>query len=640
MDVFSPNLITFLRNINNFYTMSKLPKTASTRSKAKRVFSYTPDVSLPKLGEYKTEWDLAGLYYKNENDPRIEADVLHTIALYTKFAKKWRNKDFTSNAKVLKTALSEYIAVSTDSRSLKPGLYFSFRSCLNVSDSVADKALAILHKRLRPVSDQTLFFVLELGKIPTKQQKVYLNDPELAEYRYFLSRIFITAKHHLTEAEEKIISLKSRQSSAMWHELTEKLIGEAEIKWKGKSVPLSEALEMISVVTSSEKPKLWKLITSKLETFGTVAEFEFNALISDVRNEDDLRTYKKPYSATALSYQHDEKTIEAVVEAVSIKGFEQSKKFYKLKAEIKGVDKIHYSQKYDSIGESAKVSFDQALTVCRDVFYKVNPRYGEVFDQMVTSGQIDVYPKKGKRGGAFMSYSTGQPIQVMLNHTDTMNSLRTLAHEMGHAIHADRSATQAPLYDSHTIVTAETASTLFENLVFDAMYTVATDEEKVVLLHDRISESISTIQRQIAFFNCELEIHNTIHEKGAMTHTELKSVMQKHLASYLGPAVDVQLEDGVSYIYVGHLRYGFYVYSYSFGLLMSTIMAKKFKENNDYREQIETFLCAGQSDTVINIFKKIGISTDKADTFTEALKNQEAYINEFKKLLKKTKLGK
>ena len=113
--------------------------------------------------------------------------------------------------------------------------------------------------------------------------------------------------------------------------------------------------------------------------------------------------------------------------------------------------------------------------------------------------------------------------------------------------------------------------------------------------------------------------------------------MRKHLKSYLGPAVEVTTDDGYSYVYVGHLRYGFYVYSYSFGLLMSTLMSQKYKEDKSYLEEIDKFLSSGCSDTVVNIFKSIGIDTTKENTFTEALKNQAADINRFESLVKSRK---
>ncbi len=601
--------------------------------------SYTPSTNLPELKDFKTEWDMESLYYTSDADPRLEEDIKYTILDYQKFAKRWRTKPFIFDSALLVVALTEYEKLVGDPKLSRPGRYFSLRSELDANDDKAEKSLSLLRKRLRPASDGILFFTLELGKISTSKQKEFLKDPKLAHFRYFLQQIFSSAKHDLSEAEEKIIRLKALQASGLWQQMTDKLTSTSSITWKGKKIALPEALETIETLKSTEKPKLWSIIIKKMDEFGIPAEHEFNAIITDVRTEDDLRKYKKPYSATAIAYQHDEKSIESLVKVLSDTGFKLSRKFYKLKASYHNVPAIQYAQKYDTIGEEPVINFSEALTICRDVFYQVNPIYGQIFDDMLINGQIDVYPKPGKRGGAFMSDQTGHPVQVMLNHTSTMKALETLAHEMGHAVHARRSALQTPLYDGHSIVTAETASTLFESLVFDAIIASATDvDTKLVLLHDRITRDIATMQRQIAFFNCELEIHETIHQNGAMTHAELKSCMYKHLCSYLGEGVIVKPEDGTSYVYIPHLRYGFYVYSYTFGHMMSSIMARNYKADNSYRKEIDTFLTAGSSDSVINIFKQIKIDTTKAETFSEALSAHAADIATFQKLVNKQKV--
>jgi oligoendopeptidase F len=596
-------------------------------------FKYTTRQKLPSLGKIQKQWDLEHLYYKNENDPRIEKDIQKTERAYTAFAKKWRGKNFASNGTSLKSALTEFEKLAGMPEASRPGRYFNFRTVLDANDAVAQKRLAMLSMRLRKVSDEVLFFNLEIGKISKKAQKEFLQNSELSHFRYYLERVFLGAEHTLSEAEEKIISLKSRQSYGMWVDATDKIVSNRSVNWKGKKLAIPEAMETLDLLSTSNKMKLWGLIIDEMEQISEVAEHEFNAIITDVRTEDELRKYAKPYSATAIGYEDTEKGIENLVSAISTKGFALSKKFYKLKAAYHGADTLHYTRKYDSIGAPIELPFTQAVEICRDVFYGVKPLYGEIFDNMLTRGQIDVFPKAGKSGGAFMSDSTGHPVHVMLNHTSNMKSLETLAHEMGHAIHAHRSATNTPFYDGHSITTAETASTLFENLLFDAVYEQASTASKSVLLHDRIARDIATIQRQIACFNCELEIHNTIFQNGAMTKEELRDCMLKHLQSYLGPAIAIDKRDGYSYVYWSHLRYGFYVYTYSFGILMSTIMANKYKANMGYAEEIDRFLCAGSSDTVANIFKSIGINTTREDTFIEALKNHEADINTFAKVV-------
>ncbi len=614
--------------------MSKKQKTTRNASKS-NIFSYVPKNELPKLGKIHLNWDLVKHYYTSTDDVRIEKDIKKFEQAFFAFAKKYRTKPFTKNFAILLSALKDLETLSSMPEGSKVGRYFSFRNTLDVKDTEAEQKLNLLSTRFSKASNEILFFEIELGKVDTAIQKKMLSQKNLIPYHYYLTRVFQGAAHTLSEAEEKILNLTSNTSYGMWVDATEKMLGNRFITYKKKKIPLTTAIETLNTYTSAEKPKVWKEITAVLGLLGEVAENELTAIATSKKTSDELRGYKTPYSATVESYEDNIESTKRLLEAVSTQGFKQSKDFYKAKAKFHGKKKLAYAQKYDSIGKEPHIPFAQAVEICRDVFYGVKTEYGKIFDTMLENAQIDVYPKLGKRGGAFMSDAINVPTKVLLNHADDFKSLETLAHEMGHAIHAHRSKTQPVFYQGHSIITAETASTLFENLLFDAVYTQASDANKIVLLHDRLTRDISTIQRQIAFFNFELEMHTTVRKQGGITHAELQAMMQKHLESYLGGGVEVTKEDGNSYVYISHFRYGFYVYSYAFGILMSTLMAQHYAKDKSYVEKIDSFLCAGKSDTVENIFASIGIETNKKSTFLHALKTQELQVKQFEALVAK-----
>jgi oligoendopeptidase F len=119
-----------------------------------------------------------------------------------------------------------------------------------------------------------------------------------------------------------------------------------------------------------------------------------------------------------------------------------------------------------------------------------------------------------------------------------------------------------------------------------------------------------------------------------MSWQEMAKLFQKHVKAYMGSAVEVTETDGLSFVYVGHFRNFFYVYSYAYGELMSNIMTQKYYEDSSFIEKIDQFLCMGRSDTVENIFKSIGINANKTETFMESLKSLEKDIKEFEKLIK------
>lgn len=601
--------------------------------KMKTRFSYETVNNLPPLNDIKTEWQLAKLFYKSVRDPKIEKDLQTTETALLAFAKKWRNKDFARNLKLLKTALTEYETLSANPDFSRPARYFWLRSCIDTNDLEAEQMSALITRRLRKAHDEILFFTLTLGQLSKVEQRKLLRQPELKHFHYHLQRLFIGADHHLTEAEEKIINLKGPQSYAMWVDMTEKIISNRTIKWKGKVLHIPNAIEQVNVVPLRDKQKLWNLITAELEQISEVAEHEFNAIITDAHTEGEKRGYKKPYSATVIAYEDTEASLETLVDVVTRKGFPHSRAFYAAKAKLHKLPDLQYAERNAQIGEDLTISFSQAVTICRDVFYSLKNEYGLLFDQMLNRGQIDVFPKAGKQGGAFMSSQTGHPIMVMLNHTNTFNALETLAHEMGHAIHANQSAKQSSFYDGYSTITAETASTLFENLVFDAVYEQVSPTIQKVLLHDRLIRDVSTIQRQIVFFNTELEIHQQIIKEGATTKEKLRQISEKHLKAYLGRKVTLTKNDGYTYVYVGHLRYGFYVYTYTFGLLMSNIMSARYKQDKNYIKEIDTFLSFGAAATVSDIFKEIGIDTTKAETFEEALAAHGKNVKDFVKMV-------
>lgn len=607
----------------------------SNKAKKGNTFSYTPTYNLPKLPKkIPTQWDMQGLYYKSINDPQIEKDVAATERVYKAFVKKFKGSDFTSNPKTLRSALDTLNRLEENPITAKPSRYLGLLSTLDSSNDEVNKKLSLLSQRMTKAGNELLFFGLELAKTSKEDQKKFLASAELSDFTYYLQGVFENAKYHLTEAEEKIMRLLSDTSYGMWTDMTEKMIGKKSVKYKGKEVPVNEALNLLPGLSFTEQPKFWKLIMEELSSLAEVTEHELTAVCSRVKISDDLRGYKKPYSASVISKEDDEKSVEALIEAVSTKGFDLSKKFYAYKAKLHGVDTLQYGQRNATLGATPVIDFTQATEICRDVFYGVNPDHGALFDKILLNGQIDVYPKKRKRGGAFCSGETAQPTQVFLNHVDTINSLETYAHEMGHALHTEVAKSQPAHYQEYSLTTAETASTLFEGLLFDAVMAQASESDKAALLHNKLIGDISTVQRQIAFHNFELEMHTTVREQGAITHNELNLMMQKHLKSYCGPGVDINETDGHSYIYVGHFRYNFYVYTYVFGILMSSIMAEKFTADNAYASNIHKFLSAGGSDNVANIFKSIGLNTKKIETFEYGLSKME---NEIKLLQKLTK---
>jgi oligoendopeptidase F len=580
-----------------------------------------------------TAWDLEVLY-TSAADKAIEHDITRFERTVDTFVRTFQkeSKRF-SEIGLLKQALAAYEKIAASPDAARSGYYFGLRRELDARDDEAEKKLNLLSDRLTKTVNKLLFFELVLGKLSVAHQTRILKDASLSKWHYYLKGIFDEAKHHLTEAEERIMSLKSNTSHGLWVAGTEKMLNRRTIAWKGKVLPLSEAFELISKLPKVDRRKLWSLAVVELKALGSVAENELTAIVLDKKVSDELRGFKNPYSATVLGYENSESSVEALIAAVK-NNYHISARFYALKAKLMKEKRLLYADRSTAIGTSKKISFASATATLREVFHEVNPEYARILDTMLEHKQIDAFPRKGKTGGAFCASQTNLPTYVLLNHLPDSRSLMTYAHEMGHAVHAERSKTLTPIYQGHSTAVAETASTLFENLVFDANLRTLDRAERIGALHDKIQDDIAGIQRQVAFFEFEREMHHTIRTQGAMTEHELAACMQKHLSSYLGKAVEVTKDDGYSFVYVSHFRRFFYVYTYAYGNLISNAIAARLRSDATYTKEIDGFLTAGCSKSPEDIFKAMGIDVTKSSFFEEGLKKMSERIDELESLIK------
>jgi oligoendopeptidase F len=581
--------------------------------------------------KYKTTWNL-GLLYKNEKDEQIEKDLKKIENLCAVFEKKYKKSDYISSVSKIAKALEDYEILNKKIEGSKPLWYFALRTKLNSSDEIATAFETKFSQRITNAANKVTFFNLNIAKIDKKNQKIFLANKKLKPYKYFLEKIFEHAKFNLSEGEEQIIDLLSETSFSMWVNGGQKLLGEQTIEYKGEKIPFTKASSMFSDLPKNERREIYSKMNEVSKSVAHFAEAEINAVYNYKKILDERRGYGKPYSSTVLAYENDEKTIEMLVNLVT-EYFSISKRFYKLHAKLLKEEKITYADRSVTIGKIKKnFDFDASVSIVRDVFNKIDKKYGDILDNFLENGQIDVYPKKGKSGGAFCWGNGDLQTFVLLNHTDNINSVETLAHEMGHAIHTELSKSQSVFYKDYTMSVAEVASTFFEQVVSEELESHLSKEEQIIFLHNKIKGDVQTIFRQIACFNFELELHQKIREKGQLAKKDIAILMNKHMKAYLGDAVDLKEDDGYFFVQWSHIRNFFYVYSYAYGQIISRALFENWKKDKSYSKKIEQFLSSGSSMSPEDIFKKIGIDTSSKTFFETGLKSVENDIKRLEKL--------
>jgi oligoendopeptidase F len=582
-------------------------------------------------------WNLK-LLYKSPEDPQIEKDMQEIERMCADFAEKYgKDKKYLIDAAILNSALKDYENLSAYLE-CKPYLYYYFLRDIESGNKKASASIQLLGSRLAKATNLIIFFEISLGKVSESKQREFLKDPTLSHFQVFLRRIFNDAKYTLSEPEEKVLNLKSLPADQMWTDGNDRLLAKRTVLWKGKKLPLSEAMQKIHDLPNvKERYKLDALVCEQLREAGDFAENEINAVYTNKKIDDELRGYKIPYENTVRHYRNDIKVVEELVKTAT-EAFPLAHRFFKIKSKILKLKKLKHADRKIGIGKiSKKFNFAESVEIFNKILKDIDPKYVTIFNDYVKKGQIDVLPRVGKTSGAYCASTFLNPTFVLLNHTDTFDSFSTLAHEMGHAFHGELCQKQGPIYSHYSTSLAESASTLFETIAVDAVSETLSDKEKIVALHDRINDDIQTIFRQIACFNFEKELHQAVRGKGYLSKEEIGWLHNKHMKAYLGPLFQFTEQDGYFFVSWGHIRRFFYVYSYAYGQLVSKALIRRYRQDKSFWKKIEQYLSAGGKASPEEILMEIGLDVSKPEFWKEGLKEIEENIAKLERLVAKKK---
>jgi len=600
---------------------------------------------MAKINKTKTTWDLSPLF-RGDNDPSIEQERKKVAASTDKFVKKWKNRaDYLEKPSKLKEALDDYEKwnrfYGANARELH---YFSYR---NAQDQADNKIKAKLNKAVdfaQKIGNQMEFFYLSLGKIKKEKQQEFLKNKELSPYRHFLEMIFAKAKYFLSEPEEKILNLKQTTSYDNWVMMTSlflsketrKVLGEDN---KRKTRSFEEIMTLISSNKKSVRDEAAKALNDILEKNAEIAEHELNSVLQDKKVNDELRGFDRPDKARHIGDDIDTEVVDALNEAVK-KRFDISARFYKLRAKLAGVKKLKYYERNIEYGEvEKKYPYDKAIKLASKVFYGLDKEFGEIFDSFVKNAQIDVFPRKGKMSGAFCAHSLiTLPTYILLNHTNKLRDVLTIAHEAGHGINNElMRKKENGLSFGNSLAVAETASTFMEDFVLSELLKDADEETRLTIMVQKMGDIVSTIQRQIACYNFEKDLHTSFREKGYLSKEEIGEIFQKNMKEYMGPAVEQSPGSENWWVYWSHIRSYFYVYSYVSGLLISKTLQKLVKQDPANIKKVKNVLSVGTSDSPKNVFAKAGIDITKKEFWNKGLEEIDEALKETEKLAKKLK---
>lgn len=587
------------------------------------------------------QWNLSHLF-SGDTDPLQEQEQKERASLAKAFALTWEHRtDWLNEPNILRKALDEYeVFERSGGGSGKSAYYISLRQSQD-EDNATLKALSNkIENEARLNWNQTQFFAHRLAKIPKETQDRFLKSPELEPYKHFLELLFSEAQYLLSEPEEKILVAKSGVSHGKWIELTSTFLSREERVVEGEPKTVAELISLSSNTDKKMRDESAAGVHDVMRKNAPLAEAELNAILEDKRINDELRGMHRPDLGRHLADDIESTVVDTLLSSVENNN-DIAHRFYTLKAKLLGVPKLLYHERNVPYGTfSDTYTFDKATSLVLETFKDLDSEFAAIFTMFQKEGRFDVFPKKGKSDGAFCaSGALTHPTYILLNHTNRLQDVLTLAHESGHGINNElmRKRCHALSFGS-PLSTAEVASTFMEDFVLERLAKEANEEERLAIYMMKLNDDVSTIFRQVACYRFEQSLHTSFREKGYVSKEDIGTLFQRAMATYMGEAVEQSPGSENWWVYWGHIRRFFYVYSYASGLLISKAMQNEVKKDKNFIVKVKEFLSAGQNMSPAMVFKNLTIDINDEGFWQKGLLETRHLLEETEALAKK--LGK
>ncbi|UNK17088.1 oligoendopeptidase F [Paenibacillus sp. N3/727] len=469
-------------------------------------------------------------------------------------------------------------------------------------------------------------------------------DPTLADYRFTLTEMKREKAHILSKAEEALLAQVGNMSSAP--QTIFGMLNNADMKFpkikdeNGKEVELTHG-SYIQFLENPNREVREAAFKAVYETYGKQKNTISATLSANVNKNIFYSRVRKYPSVLEMSLYGDNIPKEVYTNLIDTihESLPLLHRYMNLRKKLLGVDELHMYDLFAPLVEEYKmdITYDQAKQTIKDGLHPLGEDYLKNLQDGYDNGWIDVYENESKRTGAYSWGAYGTHPYVLLNHKDNLNSMFTLAHEMGHALHSFYSDTNLKYRDAqYTIFLAEVASTTNEALLMDYLLKKSTDpKEKMYLLTYYADQFRTTVFRQTMFAEFEKIVHERAESGESLTPQDLSDIYYDLNVKYHGKNMTVDKEIGMEWARIPHFYNSFYVYKYATGFSAATSFSKQIlEEGQPAVDRYLGFLKSGGSDFSINILKKAGVDMSSPEPIREAMSVFENVISQMEELTK------
>ena len=585
--------------------------------------------------EEKYKWDLTKFY---ANDDEFFKS-LKKFSGYKDEIAKFEGKLFDDET--LLKCLEFETKVSKEAERL--GVYASVKLSEDVRDSKINELNEMLETVFTEYSMASSFVSVEMSSFTEKRLKALMEDKRFSDHEKTLYHILRDKKHVLSKKEEKLLSGMSFLGG--FSENFDKF-DDGDLKFKkvknshGKEYELTHSTYRI--LSESKDETLRKNTFKEFNgAYGRNINFLSANYISDVKADcyfAKARGYKSALSASIFHEQASEKVYKMLINQVH-KNIDVFYDYMEIKRKMLNQKTISISDCFAHVVKPAtkSYSYEQAIELIKQAVSPLGKEYQCLIQRAKDERWIDVFPSEGKDSGAYSTHAYGVTPLVLMNFKGDLDSVFTLAHELGHAMHSYFSMNNQKYETAdYVIFVAEVASTTNEMLLLRHLLKNAkTTNEKLFLFDKLFSEVKSTIFRQTMFSEFEEKVHAMHEENEPLSKDKLCNLYLDLNKFYFGKKVKIWDEVKYEWARIPHFFRPFYVYKYGTGLICALNFSEKLFENEKgAREKYFGFLSAGSSSSPIKILQDAGCNLEEQKSFEFVFDFLREVLKEWKAILK------
>ena len=568
-------------------------------------------------------WDLSPLF---SSIPEAEEFLKQAIFKAKEFEKKYKNRLYTLNPDEFIEVLKEYEEIWENIGRALTYIYLEF-----ATDSSKGNFLAKFQELATQAEEHLIWFELEFIHLPLDKQQRFIDNAGV--YKYYLIHLQEEAPYKLSEKEEKILMKKDLTSSSAFVRLFDETISKLKFFFDGEFLSEEEVLSKLYSPNRDERKKAQVSLTLGLKPYQDNFSFIYSQIKKDWKIDYiDIRGYDGPESPRHLSNRVSKKSVDALINAVNNSTFIVAE-YYNIKKKLLGYDKLYDYDRYAPVkltDKNPEISFEEAKELVLNAFKKFSPTFYEIAKKAFEERWIDVYPKEGKRSGAF-SHSATPKVHpyVLLNYTNQRRDVFTLAHELGHAIHQYLAREVGYLNQDTPLTTAETASIFAEMLLFEEIKNSLSKEELIEVYAAKLEDIFATLFRQVVFTNFERRVHNSEELKP----NEYNKIWIEENQKMFKDSVYLTKNYEIWWSYIPHFIHSpFYCYAYSYAQLLVLSLYKLYKEGfENFEEKYIKFLSQGGSIPPKKQFLELfNIDIEKENFWNKGIDVVKEMLNEFK----------